>query len=95
VAGSGLATIGGRPTTAGAMPVAATPGAPPFMNTGAGSFGIAEQAAATPLNITTATAPRTPRRLILYFPMSPLLARPPTRKKAVLGSNLGQNGASP
>jgi hypothetical protein len=25
-----------------------------------------------------------PRRLILYFPMSPLLARPPTRKKAVL-----------
>ena len=49
-------------------------------------FGIAEQAAATPLTIITATAPRGPRRLILCFAMSPLLARPPTRKKAVLSS---------
>ena len=60
----------------------ATPGAPPLMNTGAGSLGIPEQAAIRPPDITMATALRQPRRLFVCFRMSPLLARPPTRKKA-------------
>ena len=48
------------------------------------ALGIPEQAAIRPPDITMATALRQPRRLFVCFPMSPLLARPPTRKKAVL-----------
>src|ERR1700687_2443219 len=58
------------------------PELPPFMKPGAGPPPTSEQAARRPLNAKTAAARTRPCRQIVDFPMSPLLARPPARKKA-------------